>query len=499
MTPDSNPTGDRGSAATSTDDSGSGAAAPRTADDALSGLPGAVHRTTAVPRRVCVIGAGYVGLTAAACLATLGLTVRCVETDPRRVEQLRQGVTPTFEPGLDDLVTTGMAEGRLSFFRSIRPALAGAEVVLLCVGTPPQPTGEPDLGYLAIAARQVAATADRDLVVVVKSTVPPGSCEALELLCAEEARPGVTVKVASSPEFLRESRAVADFMHPDRVVVGTEDDAVADLVGSLYPDGTLVVRCDRRGAELVKYAANTFLALKISFANEVAGLCDVLGTDADTVLAGVGLDQRIGTAFFRPGPGYGGSCLSKDVAGFQAEGTALGAATWLADAADRVNERARQSVVTKLRNVLGDLRGAQVAVLGLAFKDGTDDTRDSPGLDVVAQLVAEGASVRAHDPLAPPTEGGAVRVDEICTAIRGADAVVITIRAEEYRCADPAVWARWMRGCVVVDAAGACDLAAYAAAGLLVYGVGRGVPVDFAPVIWSPLRWAHSGRSTASA
>lgn len=442
-------------------------------------------------RRVCVVGAGYVGLTAAACFAHIGHDVACVESDPWRLDELRQGRIPIHEPGLDALVAQGAADGRLRFYAEVGPALLGAEVAFLCVGTPPQPSGEPNLGPLAVAARQVAAAAPRDVVVVVKSTVPPGSCEALELICAEAAPAGVTVRVASSPEFLRESRAVWDFLHPDRVVVGSDDPGVADLIGRLYPEGCAVVRCDRRGAELVKYAANTFLAVKISFANEVARLCGALGTDATAVLEGVGLDRRIGTAFLRPGPGYGGSCLPKDVAGFRAAGEALGAPTWLADAAERSNHQARRAVVATLRAAVGSLAGKQVAVLGFAFKAGTDDTRDSPGLDIAAQLVEAGASVRIHDPLAAPLSHPGLWAAGVGDAVLGADAVVVTTDAAEYRSIRPDWLAATMHGRTAVDAAGAFDVPAFSAEGITVYGVGRGAPTDFPAVVWSPLRWAH--------
>ncbi len=442
-------------------------------------------------RRVCVVGAGYVGLTAAACFAHIGHDVACVESDPWRLDQLRQGRIPIHEPGLDALVAEGAAGGRLRFYAEVAPALRDAEVAFLCVGTPPQPSGEPNLGPLAVAARQVAAAAPRDVVVVVKSTVPPGSCEALELICAEAAPAGVTVRVASSPEFLRESRAVWDFLHPDRVVVGSDDAGVTDLIGGLYPEGCAVVRCDRRGAELVKYAANTFLAVKISFANEVAHLCGALGTDATAVLEGVGLDRRIGTAFLRPGPGYGGSCLPKDVAGFRAAGEALGAPTWLADAAERSNDQARRAVVETLRAAVGSLAGKQVAVLGFAFKAGTDDTRDSPGLDIAGQLVEAGASVRIHDPLAAPLSHPGRRAAGVGDAVLGADAVVVTTDAAEYRSIRPDWLAGTMHGRTAVDAAAIFDVAAFSAEGITVYGVGRGAPTDFPAVVWSPLRWAH--------
>jgi UDPglucose 6-dehydrogenase len=460
--------------------------------------------TTVVPteqpdarRKVCVIGAGYVGLTAAACMSHLGHQVACVETDPGRLGQLRRGTVPIHEPGLDELVANGLADGSLAFFDDAAQALPGAEVAFLCVGTPPQPTGEPNLTYLAAAARDVAAAATQDLVVVVKSTVPPGTCEAIELVCAEHARPGVRVPVVSSPEFLRESRAVEDFLAPDRVVVGAQDPAVGRTVASLYPSGCPVVHTDRRGAELIKYAANTLLAIKISFANEVAGLCDALGTDASTVLQGVGLDHRLGTAFLGPGAGYGGSCLPKDVSGFRAVGEALGAPTYLAEAAEKQNSLAREGVVRKLERILGPLAGRRVAVLGTAFKAGTDDTRDSPGLDIARQLADAGALVRSHDPLAREAAPG--RVESVLDALTDADAVVVTTRAAEYTGLPARAVAAAMAGRTVVDAAGALDMDQYMRAGLALYGVGRGLPMEFPAIVWPPLLWAHPSPSPVGA
>lgn len=455
--------------------------------------PNAVRATAQLT--ICVVGAGYVGLTAAACLAHIGHRVTCVEIDERRLALLEEGIMPIHEPGLAKLVAEGAANGRLSFFDSVGPALVGAQIALLCVGTPPKPNGEPDLSYLATAARQLARGAEGDLIVVVKSTVPPGSCEALELVCAEEASPGARIRVASSPEFLRESRAIEDFLAPDRVVVGCEDRDDAELIASMYPVGSPVIYCDRRGAELVKYAANTFLAIKISFANEVAQLCDALGTDASTVLAGVGADHRVGPAFLRPGPGYGGSCLPKDVAGFVSLGDSVGTQTLLARAAAEQNVHARTSVVAKLEMILGELAGRRIAVVGLAFKEGTDDTRDSPGLHVVDQLVRIGADVTSYDPLVARNEPAGRRMESIEEALSGAHAVVIATTSEEFSDLLARDVEQWMEGKVVFDTVGACDLATYEAAGLTVYGVGRGTPLSFYPVVWTPLRWTLSDRA----
>ncbi len=437
------------------------------------------------------MGAGYVGLTAAACLAHLGHSVTCVEANPGRLEVLRGGGIPIHEPGLGELVSEQVANTRLRWAADVASGLGDAQIVLLCVGTPPSPSGQPDLTQLAEAARQVGRAATQSLVVVVKSTVPPGSCEAIELICAEEARPGVSIRVASSPEFLRESRAVEDFLSPDRVVVGASDPEVADLVASLYPPASPVVRCDRRGAELVKYAANTFLAIKISFANEVAQLCDALGTDAFDVLDGVGADARIGRQFLNPGPGYGGSCLPKDVSGFIALGRSAGVRTSLASAAQEQNFHARNSISARLGKALGTLSGKRIGLLGLAFKEGTDDLRDSPSVQIADDLVAGGAEVYAHDPLVPrsATPAGVTRMMSSFEVIDGADAVVIGVDSEQYRSLDPLKVAQMMSGDVVFDAAGACNLVSWGKAGLTVYGVGRGTPSAFYPVVWPPLCW----------
>lgn len=454
-------------------------------------------KTQTTVHDVCVVGAGYVGLTAAACFAHLGHRVRCLEADPRRLNMLRNGEIPIVEPGLEEIVRTCREEGRLSFTDEVSEAVPGAEVVLLCVGTPPRPDGDPDLRYLAAAATQVAQAATDSLVVVVKSTVPPGSCEAIELICSDAAAPGINIRVASSPEFLRESRAVEDFLKPDRVVIGAHDDDVADLVADLYPKGVPVVRCDRRGAELVKYAANAFLAVKISFANEVAALCESLGTESATVLSGVGLDHRIGTDFLRPGPGYGGSCLPKDVSGFQALGRSMQTPTAVVAAAEEANERARNSVLAKLDMALGGVAGKNIAVMGLAFKEGTDDTRDSPAVDLIGLLAASGAHVRAYDPIGRIDELAAVREDSSSRAIEGADALVFATAWPEFSLLDPREIANAMRGVIVMDAVGVVDIPAYEAEGLAVYGIGRGRPVAFHPIVWPPLRWAHTTNHAA--
>ncbi len=470
-----------------------------TSSEKIVNDPGSRSAASPSPSSVCVVGAGYVGLTSAACLAELGHRVRCLEADPGRLATLTAGRTPIYEPGLDELLARGLRSGRLSFTDQVTEALTEAAVVLLCVGTPPRPDGDPDLRQLGLAARQIAAAAPRDLVIAVKSTVPPGACEALELYCADTAPAGITVAVASNPEFLREGHAVEDFLAPDRVVIGAEDQAIAMLVRRLLPSDAPVVFCDRRSAELVKYAANTFLAVKVSFANEVAGLCERLGAQAATVLRGVGLDQRIGERFLDPGPGFGGSCLPKDLSGFIAVADAVGHQTPIARAAQEVNAGARHAVIEKLEHALGCLGGTRIAVLGLAFKAGTDDTRDSPGVSIVEALVNAGAAVTAYDPIAHVDELPARVASDPYAAVLGADAAVLVTAAPELAGLNPQRLRRRMAGRVLVDAAGVLDQASAQAADLDIYGVGAGMPTSFHPVVWRPLQWIiPSPQSTGS-
>ncbi|MHB1569844.1 MAG: UDP-glucose dehydrogenase family protein [Solirubrobacteraceae bacterium] len=429
-------------------------------------------------------------MTSAAGLAALGHRVRVVEAAPDRLATLERGEMPIVEPGLSELVDEMRSQGRLEF-TSEMSAVAGASVAFLCVGTPPRADGDPDLRQLAAAAAGVAAHATGDLVAVVKSTVPPGTCDAIQLICEEHAPDGVRVTVASNPEFLRESRALEDFMHPDRIVVGGPAPASA-LVRELYPDEWRVLVTDRRSAELIKYASNTFLAIKISYANEIAALCEHVGADATAVLEGTGLDPRVGSQFLKPGPGFGGSCLGKDLSGLIAVADGVGLEARVARAARTVNGWARARVVEKLERAIGELEGKHVAVLGLAFKPGTDDVRDSPALDVIAALTQRGARVTATDPLAAPVDPAIERFDDPYDAALGADAVAVLTAWPEFEALDPLVLERVMRGGAVVDAVGVIDTARFTAAGFEVLGVDRGTPGEFHPVILRPLEWTLS-------
>ncbi len=438
---------------------------------------------------VCVVGAGYVGLTAAACLAALGHRVHCLERDAEQVARLRRGQVPIYEPGLDQLLADGLRSDRLRFTTEAREAVPGATVAMLCVGTPPRPDGRPDLRQLAAAATEVAAAATGDLVLAVKSTVPPGTGEALELLAALSAAPGCRVDVVSNPEFLRESQAIDDFFEPDRVVIGADEPEPAEAVADLYPPSWPMLRCDRRSAELVKCASNAFLAMKISFANEIAGLCERVGADAVPVLAGVGMDHRIGSSFLGHGPGFGGSCLGKDLSGLIATAESVGFDPALSRAARDVNAWARRRVVDRLAALLGPLAGRRVAVLGLAFKPGTDDVRDSPALAVVQGLLDQGADVSTYDPVASAPALAHLQRDDPYLAARGAEVVVVATAWPEFATLDPVTLAGSMDGHLVLDLVGSLPPAATAAAGLELSTLGRGTPDTFHPVVVAPLEW----------
>ncbi len=443
----------------------------------------------ALPQAVCVVGAGYVGLTAAACLARLGHHVWCVEADKQRLTLLQSGGVPIHEPGLHELVSRGVKRESLRFTDSVEEGLAAARIAMLCVGTPPRQDGSPDLRQLSAAARQVAGAARSDLTVAVKSTVPPGTCEALELICAEASASNVHVAVVSNPEFLREGRAVQDFFHPDRIIVGSKEPQLAKLVADLYPAEVPVVFCDRRGAELAKYAANGLLSIKISFANEIAGLCERLGTDVGPVLEGVGLDARIGPAFLGPGLGFGGSCFPKDLSGLTEVGARVQYEMPLANAARVVNDRALRTIVEKLKVIAGDLTDTPVGVLGLAFKPGTDDVRSSPAVNLVRALASCGARVRAYDPLARPNTLPAEQVADPYAAAAGAEILIVATAWPEFAELEPARLLAVMHGSALVDAANLLPISRWQAAGFSVYGVGCGIATEFHPVVWHPIEW----------
>jgi UDPglucose 6-dehydrogenase len=429
---------------------------------------------------IAVIGTGYVGLVTGACFAEFGVDVTCVDIDEAKIASLREGRVPIYEPGLDDLVAKNSRAGRLSFTTDIREAVEQSLVVFLAVGTPPREDGSADLQFIEGAARSVARHLDGYKVVVTKSTVPVGTGERLRRLILEE-RPDAKFGIVSNPEFLREGAAIGDFMRPDRVVIGSRDEeAVAimkDLYRPLYLIETPFVITSVEAAELTKYAANAFLATKISFINEIANLCDAIGCDVHDVARAVGMDGRIGRKFLHPGPGFGGSCFPKDTTALVSIARGYGAETLIVESVVEVNRRQRERMVEKIERLVGDLNGKTLAVLGLAFKPGTDDMRDAPALDIIAALVGRGARVRAYDPVAmdaarqflPEIEYTAGEYE----AVEGADALVFVTEWNQFRALDMERVRTLMRAPKVIDLRNIYEPADMRALGFEYAGVGR--------------------------
>src|SRR5215207_8617877 len=352
---------------------------------------------------IAVIGTGYVGLVTGACFAEFGVDVICVDIDEAKVAGLREGRIPIYEPGLDDLVAKNARAGRLSFTTDIKSAVEQALVIFLAVGTPPREDGSADLSFIEEAARSVARHMNGYKVVVTKSTVPVGTGERLRRLIGEE-RPEAKFGIVSNPEFLREGAAIGDFMRPDRVVIGSRDEEAVAIMKDLYRPLYLIeapfVITSLEAAELTKYAANAFLATKVSFINEIANLCEKIGCDVHDVARAIGMDKRIGSKFLHPGPGFGGSCFPKDTRALCSVARQYDSASLIVDAVIEVNQRQGQFMLAKIRKLVGPLNGKTVAVLGLAFKPETDDMREAPAVGIIRSLLQEGAKIRAYDPVA---------------------------------------------------------------------------------------------------
>jgi UDPglucose 6-dehydrogenase len=430
-------------------------------------------------RRIAVIGSGYVGLTTGACLASLGHRVVCADIDSAKIERLREGIVDILEPGLAELVVENRAAGRLEFVVGAREAVRGrdgdrVEVVFLCVPTPMGVGGAADLAAVRAVAEEVRHLLPPGCVVVNKSTVPVGTAEATRRLLGRR-----DVAVVSNPEFLREGSAVHDFLHPDRIVVGSDAQDAAERVAALYSKlGAPTVLTDAASAELVKYAANCFLAMKLSYVHALAELCDVLGADVGDVTEGMGHDRRIGQAFLRPGPGWGGSCLPKDTHALVQVAAAAGIDVPLVSASIETNERQRRLMVDKIRAAVGgSLAGRKLGLLGLTFKAGTDDLRDSPALAVARLLRAERAELTAYDPGCPHAVPGMTDavtvVDEPLLVAKGADALVVLTEWPEFRSLDWAAVAGALTSRVVVDTRNLLDADVLRRAGISWVGVGR--------------------------
>lgn len=435
--------------------------------------------------RICVIGVGHVGLVSAACFAELGHDVVGVDDDAQKVASLREGIVPFVEPGLSELVRAGLDAGRLSFTGAHAEAIPGAEAVFICVGTPRREDGAPNLSYVQRAAAHVAEFADRPVCVVEKSTVPVRTGERIKQALALQAQAqgsGVLHEVVSNPEFLREGNAVEDTLRPDRIVVGADEERAHARMRALYEPQLARHDCpyvatDVRTAELIKHASNAFLATKISFINAVARIAELAGADIQTIADAMGHDARIGRAFLNAGLGYGGSCFPKDVEAFIHIAADLGYDFGLLRETERINREAKAWPIMQLRRLVWNVADKDVAVLGLAFKPGTDDIRDAPALDVIEDLRAEGARVRLHDPVALhqiddrwPDVQRCASAEE---ALAGAHAVVVATEWDEYRAITPQRLAELLTYPVVIDARAVWDPAALAAAGLTVAQVGQ--------------------------
>jgi UDPglucose 6-dehydrogenase len=421
--------------------------------------------------QLSVIGAGYVGLTTAACFAHLGHDVCCADIDPAKIELLQSGRIPIHEDGLEHIVAEQLAAGRLRFVLGAENAVAGAEFVYLCVPTPQSADGSADLRYIQEAAHQIAPLVRRDTVVVNKSTVPVGST-----LFVERALGRPDVKVVSNPEFLREGSAVGDFLHPDRVVIGSDDQAAASRVAALY----LGVRApilitDASSAETIKYASNAFLATKLSFVNAVAAVCEGVGADVNDVMLGIGYDRRIGHDFLKPGPGWGGSCFPKDTRAMLRIAEDGGYDFAFLRGVIAVNEEQFERVVAKVADAVGgELAGARVGVLGLTFKAGTDDLRESPSLEVSRRLVARGAIVRAYDPTIRKSPDEAIELaDDAYAACEGAQVALVLTEWDEFKWLDFDKLANAMASLCIVDARNLLDRGALLRRGFDYRSIGR--------------------------
>jgi UDPglucose 6-dehydrogenase len=435
--------------------------------------------TTIIDDRViCVVGAGYVGLVTAASLARLGRTVRIVETDETRLHKLRSGESPIYEPGLDTLLHDVIAAGSLEITDDMSCGARGAGIVFVAVGTPPHQDGGADLEQVHHALEQIGACADDGTVVVIKSTVPPGTTDSLHVPRPVGAPP---IPVVACPEFLREGNALEDFRRPARVVIGGADEAACERVRAVFePLDAPVIVTDATSAELVKYGANAFLALKISFINEIAHICDLTGGDIDAVADGIGRDPRIGPAFLRAGLGFGGSCFPKDLRALDETSSYHGHSFWLLKAALEVNRLQRSRFVGRIQEALHGVTGERrVAVLGLAFKPGTDDMRQSASIDVIRQLQRLGCVVTACDPVAAAVAGpllpGTAMARDPYECVTGADVVALVTEWPEYRALDWARAARLVRRRALVDGRNCVDPATLRAAGFTYRGMGRRV------------------------
>jgi len=436
--------------------------------------------------KIAMIGTGYVGLVSGACFSEFGVNVVCVDKDAGKIERLQQGEIPIFEPGLDDLVARNMEAGRLSFTTDLSSAVAGADAVFIAVGTPTRRgDGHADLSYVYAAAAEIAAALTNYCVIVTKSTVPVGTGREVARIVREE-RPDAAFDVASNPEFLREGSAIGDFMRPDRVVIGAENERARETLRRLYQPlyliETPIIFTKLETSELIKYAANTFLATKITFINEIADLCEKVGADVHDVARGIGLDGRIGRKFLHPGPGYGGSCFPKDTLALVKTAQDFGAPLRIVETVVDINDKRKRAMAARIVQACGgSVQGKTVAILGLTFKPNTDDMRDSPSLEIVPALEAAGARIRAYDPEgmgeAKKLLTGITYCSDAYEAMTDADCVAIITEWNQFRALDLERAKSVLRQPVMVDLRNVYDPRQMADAGFTYTSIGRPEPV----------------------
>jgi UDPglucose 6-dehydrogenase len=432
--------------------------------------------------RVVMIGAGYVGLVSGACFADFGHHVICVDKDERKIQALRQGIIPIHEPGLTELVAANQAAGRLSFTTDLAQAMEGARAAFIAVGTPARRgDGHADLSYVYAAARELAQHINGLEVLITKSTVPVGTGDEVERI-VRDVRPDAKVAVVSNPEFLREGAAIRDFKLPDRIVVGTDDpqarEVMAELYRPLYLNSSPIFYASRRTAELIKYAANAFLATKITFINEIADLCEKVGADVQDVARGIGMDNRIGSKFLHAGPGYGGSCFPKDTLALIKTGQDYAAPIRIVETVAAVNDVRKRGMARKVAAALdGNLRGKTVAILGLTFKPNTDDMREAPSIAIVTALQDLGAKVRAYDPVGMEQAKGVLEDVTYCDSpydcATGADALVLVTEWEQFRALDLDKIKGLLVQPIVIDLRNVYTPAEMAQHGLVYQSIGR--------------------------
>jgi UDPglucose 6-dehydrogenase len=431
---------------------------------------------------VAMIGSGYVGLVSGACFADFGHHVTCVDKDESKIAALKRGETPIYEPGLTELIATNVKQGRLSFSTDLKTAVSSAQAVFISVGTPSRRgDGHADLSYVYAAARQIAQAMSHFTVVVTKSTVPVGTGDEVERVIRNE-RPDAEFTVVSNPEFLREGAAIRDFKHPDRIVVGTTDarakEIMSELYRPLYLNAAPIMYTGRRTAELIKYAANSFLATKITFINEIADLAEKVGADVQEIARGIGLDNRIGSKFLHAGPGFGGSCFPKDLVALVKTSQDNAVPLRIVETVVAVNDQRKRAMARKVANALdGELRGRTISILGLTFKPNTDDMREAPSIPLITALQDMGAKVRAYDPAGMQQAQKVLENVTYCEnaydCAKGGDALVIVTEWEQFRALDLGRLKSEMARPIMVDLRNAYNAAQVMQAGFTYHGIGR--------------------------